>query len=120
MSSKFRKNKEDFVCENCSREVVGDGFTNHCPKCLYSKHVDVFPGDRALLRSKFAKATADGQGIAQTCEGMMKLIGAEESGGEWSIIHKCSKCGAERKNKISKEDNFDLIVKISAKDHGFE
>ena len=42
-SLKFKRKKENFVCENCGAEVKGDGFTNHCPKCLYSKHVDIFP-----------------------------------------------------------------------------
>ncbi|MST04461.1 MAG: RNHCP domain-containing protein [Candidatus Pacebacteria bacterium] len=42
----FIKVKEDFVCENCKTEVKGNGYTNHCPVCLYSKHVDVDPGDR--------------------------------------------------------------------------
>lgn len=96
MSSKFKKNKEDFVCENCGTEVIGDGFTNHCPKCLYSKHVDIFPGDRA-----------------ENCCDLMKPTSAEEDGGEWSIIHQCLKCGKEQKNKISKQDNFDEVVRIS-------
>jgi len=43
---KFQKKKEDFKCEKCGREVIGTGYTNHCPDCLWSKHVDVNPGDR--------------------------------------------------------------------------
>lgn len=97
MSSKFKRQIEDFVCEQCGAEVKGDGFTNHCSKCLYSKHVDIFPGDRA-----------------ESCGGLMKPISADESGGEWSVIHKCLKCGKEQKNKISPLDNFDEVVKISA------
>lgn len=95
-SLKFKKKKEDFTCENCGTEVIGDGFTNHCPKCLHSKHVDIFPGDRA-----------------ENCGGLMKPISAEENGREWSIIHKCQKCGKMQKNKISKQDNFDEVVEIS-------
>lgn len=98
MSSKFKKKKEDFVCENCGIEVKGNGFTNHCPKCLYSKHVDVFPGDRS-----------------ETCSALMMPISASENRGKWSIIHKCLKCGKEQKNKISKQDDFDEIIKISSK-----
>jgi hypothetical protein len=102
--SKFKRKIEDFKCENCGAEVVGNGFTNHCPHCLWSKHVDIFPGDRSLLR----------QGSAgQACEGMMKPISVEENKGEWSIIHKCQLCSKIQKNKISPDDNFDLIVKIS-------
>lgn len=96
-SLKFKKKKEDFVCENCDIEVIGDGFTNHCPKCLYSKHVDIFPGDRL-----------------ETCDSLMVPIMAEENGGEWSIIHKCQKCGKEQKNKIQKRDDFmEFYVKLA-------
>lgn len=104
--SRFKKKKEDFICENCGKEVIGSGFTNHCPVCLYSKHVDIFPGDRALLR----------QGSAgQACESMMIPISAEQSGGEWLIVHRCLKCGKMQKNKISKQDDFDEVIKISIK-----
>jgi hypothetical protein len=99
MSSKFKRKIEDFVCENCGAKVKGNGFTNHCPKCLYSKHVDIFPGDRAEI-----------------CGGLMGPISSEENGGEWSIVHKCQKCGKIQKNKISKEDDFEEVIKISAKD----
>ena len=43
----FIRKTEDFICENCGAVVVGNGYTNHCPVCLYSKHVDRSPGDRA-------------------------------------------------------------------------
>lgn len=96
--SRFKKNIEDFVCDHCGREMKGSGFTNHCPNCLYSKHVDIYPGDRK-----------------ESCGGPMEPVGAEESGGEWSLIHKCQKCGKLQKNKISPDDNFDALVKIAAK-----
>ena len=38
-----------FTCEHCGREVVpltSGSYRNHCPFCLYSKHVDALPGDR--------------------------------------------------------------------------
>jgi DNA-directed RNA polymerase subunit M/transcription elongation factor TFIIS len=59
--------------------------------------VDIFPGDRA-----------------ESCGGLMEPITAGENGGEWFIVHKCKKCGREQKNRISKEDDFDEIIKISA------
>src|SRR3989344_2693847 len=43
----FKKVIEDFTCEHCDTFVEGDGYTNHCPKCLWSLHVDNEPGDRA-------------------------------------------------------------------------
>lgn len=95
MSLKFIKNKEDFVCEHCGAHVVGNGFTNHCPKCLYSKHVDVFPGDRKSL-----------------CGGLMKPVEFVKEKVGYVLVHKCEKCGYEKRNKIAKEDDFDVAVSI--------
>ena len=50
----------------------------------------------------------------------MKPISAEESGEKWSLVHKCLKCGKEQKNKISKEDDFGEVVKISVPPGGIE
>ncbi len=94
----FKKVTENFICDICGTAVKGNGYTNHCPKCLWSKHVDVDPGDRASV-----------------CGGMMKPIGAEENGGEWSVLQRCEKCGFERKNKIANGDNFDEVVRLSTK-----
>jgi len=94
----FKRTIENFVCERCKTSVKGGGYTNHCPECLWSKHVDINPGDRA-----------------KECGGLMEPVGAEESGGEWSVIQKCQKCNFTHKNKISPEDNFDEIIRISQK-----
>jgi hypothetical protein len=77
--------------------VEGDGYTNHCPQCLWSKHVDVFPGDRK-----------------EECGGMMEPIRVEVKNREYTIIHKCTKCGVEKPNKAVEDDNFDMLVQISA------
>ena len=39
----FSKKDESFVCENCKKEVEVLNYTSrdHCPFCLYSKHVDI-------------------------------------------------------------------------------
>ena len=47
MSKNFQKKVEDFVCEHCQTKNQEDGYTNHCPNCLWSRHVDINPGDRA-------------------------------------------------------------------------
>lgn len=96
MAKQFQKKVEDFTCQNCGVEVLGDGYTNHCPNCLWSKHVDISPGDRQ-----------------NDCNGMMAPVGLELKRGEYTIIHKCEKCGTEKKNKASEEDNFEKILKLS-------
>jgi len=92
---KFQKTKENFICQNCGENVKGDGYTNHCPSCLWSKHVDINPGDRTL-----------------NCGCLMEPISYEKSGEEISIIHKCTKCGCQKKNKISKEDNLNELISL--------
>lgn len=98
MSKKFQRTKEDFVCKNCGTKVKGSGYTNHCPVCLWSRHVDINPGDRE----------AD-------CGGLMEPIGIDSKRGQYIILHKCLSCGHEKKNKSVAEDNFDSILKVAGK-----
>lgn len=47
----FIMRNETFTCEHCGEKITihpTGSARNHCPYCLYSKHVDdAFPGDRA-------------------------------------------------------------------------
>ena len=92
----FQRTKEDFICENCGAKVKGNGYTNHCPKCLCSKHVDINPGDRA-----------------ESCGGLMLPVDIELKDSKYVILHKCQKCGFERKNKICDEDDFEAVLSLS-------
>ena len=93
---KFQKKVEDFTCGNCGFKVKGTGFTNHCPKCLYSKHVDINPGDRK-----------------EACQGLMKPVSLESKGDKEIILHKCIKCGLEKCNKVHPEDNRKQVQNIN-------
>lgn len=95
MSKLFERKIEDFTCEHCGYSVVGDGYTNHCPKCLWSKHVDVNPGDRHA-----------------SCKGLMKPATVEKETGEYVLTHECVKCGHRKRNKVGKQDEFDQVIKI--------
>ncbi|MDO8575176.1 MAG: RNHCP domain-containing protein [bacterium] len=95
---KFKKQIEDFICEKCGKQNIGNGYTNHCYNCLWSKHVDVNPGDRE-----------------ETCGGLMKPANLFKKDGEFFIEHICEKCGFIRNKKAVKGDNFDELVKIMAK-----
>ena len=59
----FLMRDENFICEHCNNNVNRLGYTarDHCPNCLYSKHVDINPGDRA-----------------NECKGLLKPIGIEK------------------------------------------
>ncbi len=92
---RFQRTTEDFTCERCGFSVNGNGYTNHCPKCLWSKHVDINPGDRQA-----------------TCQGLMEPLGVELKSEEYIILHHCVKCGFEKRNKASKDDSFDVILQF--------
>ena len=95
---KFTRTIENFICEKCDFSVLGTGYTNHCPNCLWSKHVDINPGDRLA-----------------TCGGMMEPIGVTVKSRNYAIMHKCTKCGKTIPNKVSKDDNRDIIVLLSSR-----
>jgi hypothetical protein len=95
MSSVFKRTIEDFVCVHCGTTVKGTGFTNHCPVCLWSRHVDITPGDRA-----------------SACNGMMEPIKVVVEQGESIITHRCVTCGYEKRNKIAMNDSTDEIVRL--------
>ena len=97
MNRKFQRFIEDFTCENCGEIVSGDGYTNHCPVCLWSKHVDINPGDRE----------ADYLGL-------MEPVEVDKKKDEYRILHCCVSCSHEKWNKARTEDSFEVILQIAA------
>lgn len=95
---KFNMIDEKFICENCKKEVQKLNYTarDHCPYCLYSKHLDINPGDRA-----------------NKCQGLLKPIGIEKYKNTYKIIYKCLKCNQIHKNIMARDDNFELIIELS-------
>lgn len=99
--SRFTEIDEAFVCEHCGKVVKPLGYScrNHCPYCLYSKHVDINPGDRS-----------------QDCHGALEPVSLEiDNKKGYVIVFKCKKCGQIRKNKAAKDDNMDLMIQLSSK-----
>lgn len=96
---RFKVIDEGFVCYNCKKVVKPLGYTarDHCPNCLYSKHLDINPGDRK-----------------STCQGNLVPIGIEKTKKDnYKIIYKCEKCGYQTKNIQAIDDNIDRIISIS-------
>ncbi len=96
MAEDFKRKIEDFICENCGKENIGNGYTNHCKYCLWSKHVDVNPGDRM-----------------ESCGGMMEPCDMTLEKGKYVITHKCEKCKFERRKVIEKEDDFESLIEVA-------
>ncbi len=90
-----------FLCTHCGATIPGTApgtaHRNHCPHCLWSLHVDLKTGDRR-----------------SACRGPMEpvAIGIQPNG-EWSILHRCQRCGMIRMNRIAGDDNDVLLVSMA-------
>ena len=89
---KFNMIDEEFICENCNKEVSKLNYTarDHCPYCLFSKHLDINPGDRQ-----------------NECKGLMNPVSIEKYKNTYKIIYKCLKCGELHRNIMASDDDFD-------------
>lgn len=94
----FTKLDEEFICEKCKQKIGKLNYTarDHCNHCLYSKHVDINPGDRQ-----------------NQCKGLLKPIGIEKFKNTYKIIYKCEKCKQIHKNIMATDDNIELIIELS-------
>ena len=94
---------QSFACGHCHRFIgplpSGGHHRNHCPLCLYSRHVDDrVSGDRS-----------------SPCGSLMAPIGAfQRPNGEHVVVHRCLGCGFERFNRIAADDDFDLVLALPA------
>ena len=75
--------------------MVVDGYTDHCPACLWSKHVDFEPGDR-LSR----------------CYSLMEPIGVSQKHGELRLRYRCQKCHLVRENRVQKNDDIEKVTSL--------
>lgn len=94
----FTMKDETFICENCKKKVEKLYYTarDHCPFCLYSKHVDILPGDRK-----------------NQCHSLLKPMSIEKFKDSYKIIYRCLKCKQVHKNIMANDDNIDLIIELS-------
>lgn len=90
----FIARQEPFICEHCGKTVeplAHGSYRNHCPHCLWSKHVDRDgPGDRQ-----------------SSCGGLMQPVGLDQRGGKgWLVLHACTKCDKRIPNKAAPDDDL--------------
>lgn len=101
-----RGTNEGFLCAHCGAQVApltNGSVRNHCPSCLWSLHVDVQPGDRA-----------------SDCGGALEPVGVEPGSKGWVLVHRCTCCGARRRNRAALDDphqadDYARIVELSTR-----
>lgn len=96
-----QSSEHGFKCGHCKRFIgllpSGGHYRNHCPICLYSRHVD---GETSGDRSS-------------SCRALMAPIGVfARRNGEHVLVHRCLGCGFERFNRIAADDDFDLVLSL--------
>lgn len=101
--SRQRRGSDTFRCKRCRLDVPthapGTRHRNHCPTCLWSRHLDEAPGDRA-----------------SGCAGAMEPIGVTvRPDGEWSLVHRCGVCAHIRLNRIAGDDNAHTLIELATK-----
>ena len=94
---------EVFQCLKCGAYVTpaetGTHHRNHCPRCLWSRHVDIQPGDRR-----------------SGCRGDMEPIGIWiRRKREWALIHRCTTCGIIKTNRIAADDDEIALYALAAR-----
>lgn len=103
---RFTKINESFPCANCGFVVPVSASTcrDHCPKCLFSLHVDVNPGDRAA-----------------NCGGLLKPVGYDSHSKKgYMILYVCEKCGEKRTTRFLESDkilpdSFETLLTLTQK-----
>ena len=96
-----RPERDAFRCCHCRTLVgpaIGGGrYRNHCPLCLYSRHVDRSkPGDRS-----------------SDCRARMAPVGVFlRLSGEQVIVHRCLGCGVKRHNRVAADDNPLAVMRL--------
>ena len=97
----FIMKNESFCCENCKEEISKHpswSARNHCPHCLYSKHLDKdFPWDRA-----------------SECHSIMKPVWKDYHKNKgWMVVHECISCKKKIPNRLAQDDNVEVFNKIN-------
>ena len=106
------KAKGGFVCCNCGKwvafsETIGTAHRNHCPFCLFSKHLDKeLSGDRAANCGGCMRPI----GLSFKKEGLDKY--GHEKEGELMLIHKCADCEGISLNRLAADDEEAIILSV--------
>lgn len=92
-----------FQCHHCQEPIEqsapGTKHRNHCPRCLWSVHLDNHSGDRAA-----------------GCGEIMEPVAVQvRPNGEWLLIHRCRQCHTLHANRIAGDDNELALLSLAVR-----
>jgi hypothetical protein len=107
---------DGFLCKHCMAFVSSATFLsgvqnrNHCPYCLWSRHVDLYEAGDRLSACK-----APMQPIGLTIKTAHKKYGSDC--GELMLIHQCTDCGDLSINRIASDDDPESLLSTFEASH---
>ena len=111
MRTYFNQTFGDFKCVHCRNHVSADNLLsgvqnrNHCPYCLWSRHLDLYEsGDR------LAACKSPMKPVGLSLKKTKKKYGKDQ--GELMLVHLCEECGKVSVNRIAADDIADHIYEI--------
>ncbi len=105
-------NNPDFTCMHChglvsaGYIVAGVNNRNHCPYCLWSRHLDWRKAGDRLSACK-----AGMQPIGLTVKKTRKKYNRHRQG-ELMLVHRCTACGQVAINRIAADDDSQIAMEI--------
>lgn len=102
---------DGFLCKHCRAFVSLAGFLsgvcnrNHCPYCLWSRHLDLYAAGDRLSACKSPM-----EPIGLTVKATRKKYGS--SRGELMLVHACIECGKVSINRIAADDHPGTILAV--------
>lgn len=102
----------EFRCLHCRQIIsVDPGYSrvqnrNHCPYCLWSRHVDLTTAGDRLSACK-----AQMEPIGLTLKLSKRRYGRAD-GGELMLIHRCVECGKLSINRIAADDFAETLFEV--------
>lgn len=103
--------EDGFLCKQCNAFVSSASFLsgvqnrNHCPYCLWSRHLDLYEAGDRLSACK-----APMKPIALTVKATRNKYGSGR--GELMLIHLCIECGRLSLNRIAADDDPQKIFSV--------
>ena len=111
MRNKYPASTSDFICGHCHNFVsaaislAGVLNRNHCPYCLWSRHLDLYTGGDRLCACKGAMRP-----IALTLKRTNNKYAPRQ--GELMLVHHCQECGALSINRIAADDDNERLWEL--------
>ncbi len=102
----------DFRCQHCQWHVSaapalsGVNNRNHCPYCLWSKHVDLHAAGDRLNACKGRM-----QPLALTFKRRHKQYASRQLG-ELMLVHQCTACGVLSLNRLAADDSAAVLADV--------